>query len=110
MKYSFFDITLYGGNCLVGELFFLPVSCSSCLKTAVAFTVPCLPSTGFPGFSECGCISAYICTLRLLKIGPLFLRLALVQNSGIIFSMHIAAQRLALRTDTLDAVVGGSWF
>jgi hypothetical protein len=30
-----------------------------------------------------------------------------VQNSGIIFSVHIAAQRLALRTDTLDAVVGG---
>jgi hypothetical protein len=66
--------------------------------------------TGFPGFSECGCISAYICNLRLLKIRPLFLRLALVQNSGIIFSAHIAAQRLALRTDTLDAVVGGSLF
>jgi hypothetical protein len=50
MKYSSFDITLYGGNCLVGEFFFffffLPVSCSSCLRTAVAFAAPCLPSTG----------------------------------------------------------------
>jgi hypothetical protein len=33
-----------------------------------------------------------------------------VKNSGIMFSVHIAAQRLALRADTLDAVVGGSWF
>lgn len=32
-----------------------------------------------------------------------------MQNSGIIFSVHIAAQRLALRTDTLDAVVRGGF-
>ncbi len=30
-----------------------------------------------------------------------------MQNSGIIFSVHIAAQRLALRADTLDAVGRG---
>jgi len=59
MKYSSFDITLYGGNCLVGECFFFFQFLALLvyeLPLLLLRHVSLVPDS--LGFSECGCISA----------------------------------------------------